>query len=539
VTGQTWRMSPVSRGRKRKRNGRKIARGGARSTLPDLSSGPEHCDCPACSGEGFDPDELIDALVEEGSSLLEIADSLDAEIAGASLVRFGGVAQEGFQEAWAAGLVPAIAQRASTEALAVLLAIGSVAPPPAGEAASAAADRLIEAGVARPGWANELAQPVEVTECRLLADPAGSASILVCSFRRAGYEHGHAFVVAVDHEDCGAAASIMLTEHDEFAAVLAALRSGGGVPFVERPLEPAELRWQVENALDARAHHDLDDDRLDDGGPAEWEDPDDADEYPLLAELLAARMRALPALSKPKPPHSDACAEGLAALAGIGLAEANELGLFDPPDPQGQRWGQRPPAAKLPAKRPRSAPRAPIYQIKVGLRDSKPPIWRRLELPADASLATLHRVIQIAFGWEDDHLHIFETPYGEFGVTDADQGVRPEKSVTLEQVAPKEGDTLRYTYDLGDNWEHDVLVERAVDREEMVRYPRCTGGRRAGPPEDCGGIWGYQQLLEVLADPSHPDHEDQMEWLGLDDPGDLDPARFDADEVTQAIVRLR
>jgi len=452
---------------------------------------------------------LIDALVEEGSSLLEIADSLEAEIAGASLVRFGGAAEEGFQEAWAAGLVPAIAQRANTEALAVLLAIGAVAPPPAGEAASAAADRLIEAGVARPGWADELAQPVQVTDCRQLADPDGSASILVCSFRRGGHEYEHAFVVAVDHEDCGAAASIMLTEPDELATVLATLRSGAVVPFVEQPLEPAELRWQVENALEARAHHDLDDDRLDDGGPAEWDDPDDVDEYPLLAELLAARMRALPAPSKPKLAHGDGCADDDLA------------------------------AAKLPAKRPKSAPPAPIYQIKVGLRDSKPPIWRRLELPADASLATLHRVIQVAFGWENDHLHTFETPYGEFGAIDADQGVRPEKSATLEQVAPEEGDTLLYTYDLGDSWEHHVLVECIVDRDDTVAYPRCTGGRRAGPPEDCGGIWGYQQLLEVLADPTHPDHEEQMEWLGLEDPGDLDPARFDADQITEALARLR
>jgi len=476
---------------------------------------------------------LIDALVEEGASLLEIADSLEAEIAGASMVRFGGVAEEGFQELWADGVVPAVAQRASTEALAVLLAIGSIARPPAGEAASAAADRLIGAGVARPGWADELAQPVELTDCRRLADPAGSASILVCSFHRAGHEH--AFVVAVDHEDCGAAASIMLTEPDE----LAALRSGGGIQLVEQALEPAELRWQVENALDARAHHDLDDDRLDDGGPAEWEDLDDVDEYPLLAELLAARMRALPAPSKPKSPHGNACDDDVAALAGLGPTEVNQLDLFAPPESRGQSWGQRPPAAKLPAKRPRSAPPAPIYQVKVSLRDSKPPIWRRLEVPADASLATLHRVIQVAFGWGNDHLHIFETPYGEFGAIDADQGVRPERSATLEQVAPEEGDTVLYTYDLGDNWEHDVLVECIVDRDDTVAYPRCTGGRRAGPPEDCGGIWGYEQLLGVLADPSHPDHDDQLEWLGLEDPGDLDPARFDADEITRALVRLR
>jgi len=155
------------------------------------------------------------------------------------------------------------------------------------------------------------------------------------------------------------------------------------------------------------------------------EDPDDADEYPLLAELLAARMRALPALSKPKPPHSDACAEGLAALAGIGLAEATNS-ASSTRRPQGQRWGQRPPAAKLPAKRPRSAPRAPIYQIKVGLRDSKPPIWRRLELPADASLATLHRVIQIAFGWKTTTCTSSRRPMGSSALPTRTKGAAGE-----------------------------------------------------------------------------------------------------------------
>jgi len=475
---------------------------------------------------------LIDALVEEGSGMLEFADALDVEIAGASLAGFGGIAAEGYDKAWAAEIVPAIAQRASPGALAVLLAIGSVARPPAGVAASVAAGLLVEAGVARPGWADELAQPVELTDCRRLAAPDGSASMLVCSFRRAGREHG--FVVAVDHQDCGSAATIMMTKYDELALVLDILRSRADVPLVEQTLEPEELRWQVENALDARAHHDLDDGLEMAGVLADPDDPDDVDDYPLLAELLGARMLALPAPSKPKAPHADTHANGLAELAGLRLAEAD--GGLIAPIASPRRRGRR--AAKLPTKRPRSAQPAPIYQIKVGIRGSKPPIWRRLELPADTSLAKLHRVIQIAFGWDDSHLHVFETPYGEFGATDAELGVRAENPVTLEQVAPGDGDTLRYTYDLGDDWEHDILVERALDRDQTVRYPRCTGGRRAGPPEDCGGIWGYQQLLEVLADPSHPDHEDQMEWLGLEDPGDLDPARFDADEITLALVRL-
>jgi hypothetical protein len=100
---------------------------------------------------------------------------------------------------------------------------------------------------------------------------------------------------------------------------------------------------------------------------------------------------------------------------------------------------------KLPAKRKKSGPAAPIYQVKVGLRGAKPPIWRRLEVPADTSLADLHNIIQVAFGWENSHLHVFETAYGAFGVADRELGHRAEAPVTLEQVAPGTDDRLQYT----------------------------------------------------------------------------------------------
>jgi hypothetical protein len=139
-------------------------------------------------------------------------------------------------------------------------------------------------------------------------------------------------------------------------------------------------------------------------------------------------------------------------------------------------------------------------------------------VPADISLARLHTVIQIAFDWDDSHLHVFETPYGSFGTADADLGHRSEAPVTLEQVAPSVNSKLRYTYDFGDDWEHDIVVEKVLDRNDTTSYPRCTGGRRAAPPEDCGGIWGYADLVEILNDPTDQEHEDRLEWLGLDDP---------------------
>ena len=524
-------MSPVSRGRKRKNNGGKLARQRGPAALPDLFVEPEPCDCPACSVEEFDPASLIDGLIETGAELSRSTDALDAEVTAASLVG-PALAGDGFKEAIAAGLVPAIAQRANPGALAMLLALGGVAGQPVGAAAKAAANQLMEAGFERPIWADELAQPVELTDSRRLVDPAGSASILICAFRRARREHG--FVVAVDHENCGAASRIMLLESDELAVVLGALRTGGVVPLVEETLEPAELRWQVENALAVR--EDLDDAGLEVDAFVDPDDDlgdlDELDDYPAMAALLGARMLALPAQAKPRAPHDRTLAGGLAALAALGLTVAE-----DDPSVPSRRRGRRGRVPTLPAKRARSAQPAPIYQIKVGLRGAKPPIWRRLELSADVSLAKLHRAIQIAFGWDDGHLHVFDTAHGEFGAADSEFGVRSENRVTLEQVAPKEKATLRYLYDFGDDWNHDILVERVLDRDDTASYPRCTGGRRAAPPEDCGGVWGYQCLLEILDDPSHPDHEERLGWLGLDDPDDLDPARFDTDEITRALLR--
>jgi hypothetical protein len=158
-------------------------------------------------------------------------------------------------------------------------------------------------------------------------------------------------------------------------------------------------------------------------------------------------------------------------------------------------------------------------------------------VPADISLARLHTVIQVAFGWDDSHMHVFETPYGSFGIADAELGHRAEAPVTLEQVAPAVNGKLRYTYDFGDDWEHDIVVEKILDGGGTAGPPRCTGGRRAAPPEDCGGIWGYEELVEILNDPDHPEHEDRLEWLGLD-AADFDPGRFDPAAVTLALSNL-
>jgi hypothetical protein len=520
-------MSPVSRGRKGKRKN-KSAR---RPALPFVLRAPDECDCPSCSGAGFDPQRVIDEVISAAADLSE--DPLDAELVGATWLSIGVRAGEGFEEALIGGIIPEIEARANSEALALLLAVGSVADDRAGKEASAAAGRLVEARVPRPGWAVELGEPVTVADCWRLSDSQGTASMLVCSFHRAG--RSHAVVISVDHLDCGAAGDILLLGVDQLPAALETMRAIGtddGLEITTEALDAAEFRWQVENALDARAMHDS---VLTAEEIAAMPIDEDGPVYPALAVLVRARMNALPTPSKPAAPHGDDD-EG-----GVGLAAMQTLAQLT--GRAGSPFGARtPPAARgrtavpaLPAKRKKSDRSAPVYQIKVGLRGAKPPIWRRLEVPADISLARLHTVIQIAFGWDDSHLHVFETPYGSFGTADADLGHRSETSATLEQVAPAVNSTLSYTYDFGDDWDHDIVVEKVLDHDETAAYPRCTGGRRAAPPDDCGGIWGYAELVEVLNDPDDQEHEDRLEWLGLDDAAEFDPDRFDAEAVTRAL----
>jgi hypothetical protein len=182
---------------------------------------------------------------------------------------------------------------------------------------------------------------------------------------------------------------------------------------------------------------------------------------------------------------------------------------------------------------------APIYQIKVTLEDSKPPIWRRLQVRSDITLADLHRIIQAAMGWWDYHLHQFIVGGTYFGEPHPDYydyvDMHDERDATLRQIAPGEGFKFRYEYDFGDSWLHQVLVEKVLPPEAGQSYPVCVKGRRACPPEDVGGVWGYYGFLEAIQDPNHPEHENYLEWIG----GEFDPEAFDLDEVNQALRTLR
>ncbi|KHD74879.1 plasmid pRiA4b ORF-3 family protein [Actinoplanes utahensis] len=503
-------MSPVSRGRKKS----KSRRSGGERVLRTVAPVPEQCDCPECSGGGLDAATLVGDLLNGGSVLLDCEDPLEAEMFGANFLSAGDLAGEGFAEAVATAIVPAIEEEKTREALAVLLAIGAVDDV---GAASDAARRLIKSGVPEPGWAAALRAPMTAGAFLRFADRDDLLSVLVCTFERGGTVHG--FAVNVDHGDCFAAAGIVLFPGDLLDQVVDAIqdnRGARGLKIARETLDPGEFRWQVERALDARADHDADlvdpEENLDEDGPG----------YHLVAALLRARMWTLPEASRPPAEHG---------------GDLSEIEIFRRIATDGSPSRRRPAAdRKLPAKRKKSSGPAPIYQIKVSLRGARPPIWRRLQVPADTSLAALHGTIQIAFDWEDSHLHVFETPYGLFGVADPDLGHRSAASVTLEQVAPSASDKITYIYDFGDDWEHEILVEKVLDREEGAAYPRCTGGRRAAPPDDCGGIWGYHDLIEVVADPAHPDHADSLEWLGLNSPADFDPAHFKAADITRQLL---
>jgi hypothetical protein len=495
----------------------------------------DECDCLSCSGE-FDPALLIDDLLAGVAELLDVEDPVEAELAGAVVVSIGDLIGEQFEEALVGGFIPEFEARASAEALAMLLAISSVVDGRAGKAAAAAADRLAGAGVPRPRWAAELAEPVSATECWRVADQEGMESMLVCALDRAG--RSHVLAMTVKHLHCGAASEIFLLDPDELPSALETVRAGirlTGQEATCTEVAAEEFRWLAEQALDSRAVHESAAFDLGINPPAP---DDDLAEYRTMAVLFRARLKAFPAPVKPAnapPGHDDGgltefAGSFLPRLAGNGGDPFGAPGLVIPLSSA--------PVATLPPKRKKSAPPAPIFRVKVALRGAKPPIWRRLEVPGDISLAGLHNVIRVAFGWHGGHMHVFETEYGEFGTADAELGHGPEESVTLEQVAPV-GSKFRYTYDFGDDWVHDIVVEKLLERDSTVLYPRCTGGRRAAPPDDCGGIWGYAELIEILGDPTHPEHEDRLEWLGLDNAAEFEPGDFDAKSVTNALSRVR
>jgi hypothetical protein len=194
---------------------------------------------------------------------------------------------------------------------------------------------------------------------------------------------------------------------------------------------------------------------------------------------------------------------------------------------------------RAPVRRRRNTPAAQVrtdavLQLKITLHGSRPPIWRRLRVPAATPLDRFHWVIQGAFGWEDSHLHVFEAGGKRYAPRDFDlPEAAPSDGVPLAAVFPDVGSTICYKYDFGDSWRHDIKLEQ-VRTPDGVGHAVCTAGRRAAPVEDCGGIGGWAYLCDVLANPEHPEYEERLEWLGYAP----DPTEFDLDAVNRALTKI-
>ncbi len=184
---------------------------------------------------------------------------------------------------------------------------------------------------------------------------------------------------------------------------------------------------------------------------------------------------------------------------------------------------------------PAQSTSATVIRWRVWLVDSEPPIWRCFQVGDDCTLADLHRVIQQVMGWENRHPYRFVVRGDRYGdpqqlptATDPDAA-----QVTLAQLALQVGDRMTYHYDFQDGWLHLLTVEGIVAPSESTPTPHCLEGDRACPPETCGGIWGYEEVLERFNDPEDPDYLELLDWLG-----NFDPDAFDRDQVNQRLRSL-
>ena len=183
-----------------------------------------------------------------------------------------------------------------------------------------------------------------------------------------------------------------------------------------------------------------------------------------------------------------------------------------------------------------------VFRFQVVLLGISPPVWRRIEVPASYSFWDLHVAIQDAMGWLDCHLHVFrlkpkhKSESVQIGIPDEEFGAETKVGweTPLARYFIEVGQAAEYEYDFGDGWLHGILFEGILLAEEGAKYPRCLEGERACPPEDCGGIPGYLDLLETLADPNSEEHEDMVDWLKNHhksyhpfDPDQFDPAQVE------------
>jgi len=178
-----------------------------------------------------------------------------------------------------------------------------------------------------------------------------------------------------------------------------------------------------------------------------------------------------------------------------------------------------------------------VFQFKITLNGISPAIWRRIQVPGDYSFWDLHVAIQDAMGWLDYHLHEFELKQPgsqtrvRIGIPDEDfdwsRKTLAGWVVAIADYFTEANRTALYTYDFGDSWVHQIKLESIESGSPQEKYPACIGGERACPPEDVGGVWGYESFLEIIQDPEHEEYEEMLSWVG----GEFDPESFDPQEV--------
>jgi len=180
-----------------------------------------------------------------------------------------------------------------------------------------------------------------------------------------------------------------------------------------------------------------------------------------------------------------------------------------------------------------------IYQLKITLIGIEPPIWRVIQVPSAIKLCCLHSALQVVMGWKDSHLHQFEKDGKKWGIVqlydDQNLDVIDEDGVKIGDLMKSEGESMIYVYDFGDNWRHKVVLEQIIPVTDALKTPICLDGARRCPPEDVGGVSGYERFLEVIFDPTHQDYEDLVVWAG----GPFQAEEFDVKAVNKTLSRMR
>jgi hypothetical protein len=435
-----------------------------------------------------DPAELIGRLARRAIAMIdESRTPLAAEMALADLLGMAEQSLEPGDHEFAAqtlaemlaGLVLWAGREGTSGALALLRVIEVLGPLQVREMASEAAARLSASGLKDRPWAARIGRPRLLRAWRY-GDVSGEQDSVFVTFDYMSREH--VVSVLIDHGLGGGVKDALVAE----GRALSRLRNDTAAEMASNPL--AEFEDLTLPAAAVRLAAALAED------PCPVAD-DQIEDVARFLPLIRARLRLMAAeleLSLPEPVLPE-------VVGSLGDAET-------------------------------------ILRLKVSLQGTTPPIWRRLEIPADLTLDGLHAVLQMAFGWTNSHLHAFEQvsagPRRVFGSQEI--ATEKEPRTRLSSLVTEPGDRLMYRYDFGDDWEHLITVEAAEPADDDITYPRCTGGRRNGPPEDCGGAPGYAHLLQVLAGPPDEEYSELLEWLGKG----FDPAAFDKDAVSSSLTPL-